>query len=229
MICKEFGDKNAPTVMLLHGGGLSWWSCRDAAEMLKEKFHVVIPILDGHAGSDRHFTSIEDNAAELISAIDEKFGGKVKAIGGLSLGGQILLEMLSQRKDICETAFVESAAVIPSKMMASSRFQRYFMRCPEAKRAAVERRVGELVEAERDLCHPISYPHLCNLFCALAIYEYDTAHGVSPEEAAPTRQLDTPDPGRRSVPASVAWVPSCAGLMLGGYVVQALCKKEDSL
>lgn len=51
----------------------------------------------------------------------------------------------------------------------------------------------------------------------------------SPEEAAPTRQLDTPDPGRRSVPASVAWVPSCAGLMLGGYVVQALCKKEDSL
>ena len=51
----------------------------------------------------------------------------------------------------------------------------------------------------------------------------------SPEEAAPTRHLDTPDPGRRSVPASVAWVPSCAGLMLGGYVVQALCKKEDSL
>lgn len=70
---------------------------------------------------------------------------------------------------------------IPSKMMASSRFQRYFRRCPEAKRAAVERRVGELIEAERDLCHPISHPHLCNLFCALAIYEYDTAHGISPE------------------------------------------------
>ncbi len=48
----------------------------------------------------------------------------------------------------------------------------------------------------------------------------------SPEEAAEIRQLDTPDPGRRSVPASVAWVPSCAGLMLGGYVVQELCKKE---
>lgn len=51
----------------------------------------------------------------------------------------------------------------------------------------------------------------------------------SPEEPAATRQLDTPDPGRRSVPASVAWVPSCAGLMLGGYVVQELCKKEVSL
>ena len=49
----------------------------------------------------------------------------------------------------------------------------------------------------------------------------------SPEEPASTRQLDTPDPGRRSVPASVAWVPSCAGLMLGGYVVQELCKEEE--
>ena len=50
----------------------------------------------------------------------------------------------------------------------------------------------------------------------------------SPEEAAETRQLDTPDPGRRSVPASVAGVPSCAGLMLGGYVVQALCKEKEA-
>ena len=36
-------------------------------------------------------------------------------IGGLSLGGQILLEMLSRRKDLCRFAMVESAAAIPSK------------------------------------------------------------------------------------------------------------------
>ncbi len=50
----------------------------------------------------------------------------------------------------------------------------------------------------------------------------------SPEQPAETRQLDTPDPGRRSVPASVSWVPSCAGLMLGGYVVQQLCKEKEA-
>lgn len=48
----------------------------------------------------------------------------------------------------------------------------------------------------------------------------------SAEEAAPTRQLEQPAPGRRSVPASVSWVPSCAGLMLGGYVVRKLIEKE---
>lgn len=51
----------------------------------------------------------------------------------------------------------------------------------------------------------------------------------SPEEAAPTRQLEAPDAGRRSVPASVAWVPSSAGLLLGGYVVRALCSEEASV
>lgn len=50
----------------------------------------------------------------------------------------------------------------------------------------------------------------------------------SPELPAETRQLDTPDPGRRSVPASVSWVPSCAGLMLGGYVVRQLCAEKEA-
>ena len=37
-------------------------------------------------------------------------------------------------------------------------------------------------------------------------------------------ELEAPPPGRRSIPASVSWVPSCAGLMLAGYVVQELIK-----
>ena len=44
----------------------------------------------------------------------------------------------------------------------------------------------------------------------------------SPEEAHETTQLETPPPGRRSVPASVSWVPSSAGLMMAGAVVQDL-------
>ena len=37
---------------------------REAAETLQSDYHVIRPILDGHAGSDRPFTTIEDNAAE---------------------------------------------------------------------------------------------------------------------------------------------------------------------
>lgn len=116
MIFREYGTGNPETVILLHGGGLSWWNYRSEAELLAADYHIVLPILDGHADSDRAFTSIEDNAAEIIESVDRNFEGSVAFIGGLSLGAQILLEMLSQRKDICRFALVESAAVIPSKL-----------------------------------------------------------------------------------------------------------------
>ena len=115
----EFGQQNPDVVMLLHGGGLSWWNYREAAKRLAEQYHVVLPVLDGHADSDAPFTSIEDNAARLISYIDAHFGGQVLLLGGLSLGGQIAVEMLSQRKDICRYALIESALVKPSKLTAA--------------------------------------------------------------------------------------------------------------
>ena len=44
----------------------------------------------------------------------------------------------------------------------------------------------------------------------------------SPEQPRETQQLEAPPPGRRSVPASVAWVPATAGLLMGSAVVQDL-------
>ena len=116
MIFKEYGTDHTLTIMLLHGGGLSWWNYREEAELLQSEYHVILPILDGHAGSDRPFTSIENNASEIIAFIEQNYNGKVSFIGGLSLGAQVLLEILSQKNDICDYALIESAAVIPSKL-----------------------------------------------------------------------------------------------------------------
>ena len=112
----EYGKENKEVIILLHGGGLSWWNYREVAERLQLKFRVILPILDGHADSNRDFTTIEANAEEIIAFIDEQFGGSIYLIGGLSLGGQILLEILALREDICRYALVESALVAPSKL-----------------------------------------------------------------------------------------------------------------
>ena len=48
---------------------------------------------------------------------------------------------------------------------------------------------------------------------------YSKEPPLSPADAEP------PPPGRRSVPGSVSWVPSCAGLMLAGYVVRKLTEE----
>ena len=48
----------------------------------------------------------------------------------------------------------------------------------------------------------------------------------SPEPAAETRQLEAPSPGRRSVPASVPWVPSTAGILMASAIVRSLIANE---
>ena len=112
----EYGQENKEVIILLHGGGLSWWNYREEAELLQKDYHVVLPILNGHAGSDKDFVSIEATAEDVIAFIDEKFGSRVLAIGGLSLGAQVLTEILSKRKNICRYAVVESALVIPMRV-----------------------------------------------------------------------------------------------------------------
>lgn len=111
----EFGKENQKVIVLLHGGGLSWWNYKEVAKKLANSYHVVLPILNGHAGSDLDFTTIEQNSNNIVEFISEKFGGSVLLMGGLSLGGQILLEVLSSKSDICKFAIIESALVLPSK------------------------------------------------------------------------------------------------------------------
>ena len=115
----EFGAGNTQTIMLLHGGGLSWWNYRDAAMLLQEKYRVVLPVLDGHADSGVSFESIEENAEHLIRWIDEEHSGHLLLLGGVSLGGQIAAEILARRPDICDCAFLESVLVEPMKLTAA--------------------------------------------------------------------------------------------------------------
>lgn len=116
----EFGDPSAPTIVLLHGGGLSWWSWTDVIEGLKSEYHLVAIVLDGHGEEgERPFLSIEDSASKLIEYVDAQCFGHVFALMGLSIGAQIVLEVLSQRPHIAKHAVVESALVFPIKATAT--------------------------------------------------------------------------------------------------------------
>lgn len=118
MTVVEYGKEHGEVIVLLHGGGLSWWNYCAAAERLSGRYRVILPVLDGHAGSDRAFTTIEDNAAAVIGYIDEHCGGHAALLGGVSMGGQIAAEVLARRRDICRAAVLESVSAIPMKMTA---------------------------------------------------------------------------------------------------------------
>lgn len=115
MIFKEIGDKNLPTIILLHGGGLSDWSWKKVVNQIQSEFHIITPIIDGHGEDGKtEFISIEDSANKLIDYVDINYNGKIFAIGGLSIGAQIVIEVLSKRSNIAQYAIIESALVYPT-------------------------------------------------------------------------------------------------------------------
>ena len=86
----ELGNKNRPHIMLIHGGGNAWWNYLRQAEVLSNKYHVILPTLDGHGEEyETTYISTEDTADKLISYIDENCSGHLFALCGVSLGGQI--------------------------------------------------------------------------------------------------------------------------------------------
>jgi len=116
MIFKETGRKECPTMIFIHGGGLSDWSVKPVVEEFQKDFHVVKVIIDGHGeAATETFISIADSATKLIHFIDTKCNKKIFAIAGLSIGAQIVTEVLSQRMDITKYAIIESALVYPIK------------------------------------------------------------------------------------------------------------------
>lgn len=75
-------------------------------------------------------------------------------------------------------------------MMKDGRFTDLFKTCTPEKLLDIETRVEQFIQEEREYCIPINRPHLCNLFCALAIYQSDLAEGMDPE-ASQKRIVET--------------------------------------
>ncbi len=118
MLFKEFGNKNNPTILLIHGGGLSWWSWKAEIYILEKDYFVVVAIIDGH-GEDyiTPFISIENSADKIINQINEFYKGKIYGICGLSIGAQIVTEILSKSPEISKNCIIESALLIPMEMI----------------------------------------------------------------------------------------------------------------
>lgn len=115
----EFGDKNLPPILLIHGGGSSWWNYLRQARLLSHNYHVILPTLNGHGEECQlNYVSTEVSALEILDYIKVNYGGKLFAVGGVSLGGQIAMELLSLDSDIAEKAIIDGSICIPQPRLA---------------------------------------------------------------------------------------------------------------
>ena len=115
----EFGDKNFLHILLIHGGGNSWWNYLRQARMLSDEYHVILPTLDGHGEEyQRDYISTEYSAQIIMDYIKDNCGGKLFALGGVSLGGQIAMELLSLDDNIAQKAMIDGSICIPQPRLA---------------------------------------------------------------------------------------------------------------
>jgi len=116
---REFGNSDNPHILLIHGGGNSWWNFKRQAETLSSRYHVILPTLDGHGEEfASEYISTEDTADKLLDYIDTHCGGHLFALCGVSLGGQIVMELLSRRSDLTQKAIIDGSICYPQLGMA---------------------------------------------------------------------------------------------------------------
>lgn len=71
----------------------------------------------------------------------------------------------------------------PEKLVAVSRYRKFFPTLPEDAQRDVYRRIAALIEEERQYCDQGNYKHMAQIFTAIAIYRTLQARGMSEEEA----------------------------------------------
>lgn len=120
---KEYGDKNGPLIVFIHGGGVSGWMWDKQVEYFSN-YYCIVPDLpeQGSSRSEDLFT-IDLSAEQIIALIEQKRNGHPVIAVGFSLGAQVLISMLSIRTDLIDFAVINSALVRPvpfSRMLAKS-------------------------------------------------------------------------------------------------------------
>ena len=108
------GKEGAPSLMLIPGLGVSYEIFLPLVELLKDKFRIIAVQVDGFTlGEQTRFTSVDDQAAQAIAFIRNRFDGHLDGAYGLSLGGKILSRILERDEVTIDHAILDAAPLLP--------------------------------------------------------------------------------------------------------------------
>ena len=109
----EFGNKNSPTILLLHAFGMHWSMWQGVIDGLKDDYHLLVPSLEGHEDKNRSvFTTVDHNAQLLSEWLCQNSYENIDAVVGVSLGGAITIKLLLM-KTLHITYAIIDAGIVP--------------------------------------------------------------------------------------------------------------------
>ena len=111
---KIFGNKEKPVLMLIPGLGVSYEIFIPLVSILENDFHIIAVEVDGFIiGKHSRFTSIDDQASQIIDYIKTNHNGSIDCVYGLSLGGKILSRVLERDEIVIDHAVMDAAPLLP--------------------------------------------------------------------------------------------------------------------
>ena len=109
-----FGNKNASTLMLIPGLGVSYEIFIPLINILENDFHIIAVEVDGFViGKHTQFTSVDDQAVQVIDYVKKNYEGRLDCVYGLSLGGKILSRILERDEIVVNHAILDAAPLLP--------------------------------------------------------------------------------------------------------------------
>ena len=111
---RTLGNKAAPTLMLIPGLGVSYEIFLPLIGLLEDRFHIIAVEVAGFT-LDRHtdFTSVDDQASQIVEYVKEHHAGHLDVAYGLSLGGKILSRVLERTEVVIDHAVMDAAPLLP--------------------------------------------------------------------------------------------------------------------
>jgi pimeloyl-ACP methyl ester carboxylesterase len=113
MYIQETGNPDAPGLVFLHGGGTAGWMWQQQIKDLKD-YHCLVPDLPGHGESSQEtWVSFADTASQVADIIRQKSAGGRAHVVGLSLGGYLVVSLLSQAPEVVDHALASGINALP--------------------------------------------------------------------------------------------------------------------
>ncbi len=111
---KIYGNIEAPTLLLIPGLGVSYEIFLPLIKLLEDRFRIIAVQVDGFTiGVNTRFTSVDDQAGQIIGFVRQHCGGRLNSAYGLSLGGKILSRILERNEIIISHAIMDAAPLLP--------------------------------------------------------------------------------------------------------------------
>ena len=105
----EAGHPSGPTIVFLHGGGLSSRSWYPVVDLLPE-FHCLAPDLPGHGRSANAPFTLRGSAGEVATIIREKCPNQRAHLVGLSLSGAVIFTLLNLTPEVADHVVVTGSS-----------------------------------------------------------------------------------------------------------------------